>query len=58
MLASYCRSDVIDPGSHTLASPEGSRGILGPSRHMTNGSVLLYKNISAEKLSALQSNTL
>lgn len=43
VLASYCSSDVIDPGSHTHTSPEGSRGILGLSRHMTNCSVLLHE---------------
>lgn len=43
VLASYCSSDVIDPGSHTHTSPEGFRGILGLSRHMTNCSVLLHE---------------
>lgn len=49
VLASYCSSDVIDPGSHTHTSPGGSRGILGLSRHMTNCSVLLHKHISAAR---------
>lgn len=46
VLASYCSSDVIDPGSHTHISPEASRGILGLRRHMTNCSALFYKHIS------------
>lgn len=47
VLASYCTSDVIDPGSSTHTSPEGSGGILGLGKHMTNCSELLHKHISA-----------
>lgn len=41
--------------THTHTSPEGSRGILGQSRHMTNCSVLLHQNISATRSHRLSS---
>lgn len=36
-------------GTHTHTFPEGSRGILGPGRHMMNLSVLLHKQNTVTK---------
>lgn len=50
VLAGYCTSDLIGPGSQTRTHPpQGSRGILGSSGHMTKRSQLLHRHISAAR---------